>query len=182
AYKSLPNTLDLLIEKSVVLTAFITNNLDAATTEIEAHLEHYAPDLKEEKIYEKEIVVRLEEAACWYRVIDEMACRSLSPEQADLFMGHFQDNLARTLALQGTPPDLICQTMAYRIDEYSKYRKWVPAKDEGTHGTLLWEAAKHVGAPFGPGVSGHPIFLVMFGRRFAERLTRAMVNRLLNGR
>ena len=94
-------------------------------------------------------------------------------------MDHFQDNFANLLALQGAPPDLICQTMADRTDEYEKYRKWIPDRDEGTGGTLLWEAAKHVGEPFGVRASGNPFFLMIFGMRFVERFKQALVYELL---
>jgi hypothetical protein len=70
--------------------------------------------------------------------------------------------------------------MADRTDEYGEYRKWVPEQDEGTQGTLLWEAAKHVGEPFGPWASGNPIFLLTFGVRFLERFKQALVHELLN--
>jgi hypothetical protein len=52
-------------------------------------------------------------------------------------------------------------------------------RDEGTGGTLLWEAAKHVGEPFGARAGGNPIFLVMFGMRFVERFKQALVYELL---
>ena len=178
-YKYRTNTEEILREKAIIIATFVSHNLDAGTTEIRAHLESYALDMTEEQIQKKEDLVRLEEAACWYRVIDELAYRSLRHDERSLFMDHFQDNLANLLALQGTPPDVICQTMADRTDEYGEYRKWIPDGDEGTGGTLLWEAAKHVGAPFGAGANGNPIFLMMFGVRFVERFKKALVQELL---
>jgi hypothetical protein len=180
-YKSRINTEDTLGEKAAILAAFVTNNLDAGTTEIRTHLGAYAPEITEEQMRERENLVRLEEAACWYRIIDEMAYRSLGKEERSLFMDHFQDNLANLLALQGASPDVVSRIMAERTNEYGEYRKWVPDKDEGTGGTLLWEAAKHVGEPFGARVTGNPIFLMTFGLRFLERLNQALVCELLTG-
>jgi hypothetical protein len=179
-YHSLLNTENILREKAIVLATLVTHNLDTGITEIREHLDTYAHDMIEEKVQEQECLVRLEEAACWYRVIDELAYRSLREEERSLFMDHFQDHLANLLALQGIPPQAISRTMADRTDEYGEYRKWVPEKDEGTGGTLLWEAAKHVGEPFGATASRNPIFLVMFGVRFAERITQALIPQLLS--
>ena len=134
----------------------------------------------EEQVQKNEGLVRLEEAACWYRVIDELAYRSLRHDERSLFMDHFQDNLANLLALQGTSPDVISQTMADRTVNYGEYWKSIPDTDEGTAGTLLWEAAKHVGEPFGARASGNPIFLVMLGVRFWwTRFKQALVYELL---
>jgi hypothetical protein len=180
-YKSLLNTEDVLREKAMIFAAYVTNNLDAGTTEIRAHLDIYAPEISEEQTQNQEGLVRLEEAACWYRIIDELAYRLLPDEQRSLFMDHFEDHLANLLALQGASPDVLSQTLAKRTNEYGDYRKWIPEKDEGTKGTLLWEAAKHVGEPFGYRASGNPIFLMKFGVRFLERLERALVHELLTG-
>jgi hypothetical protein len=178
-YKNAINTEEILRQKAIILATFVAYNLDVGTTEIRAHLEDYAHKMTEEQIEQREHLVRLEEAACWYRVIDELAYRSLRQDERSLFMDHFQDNIANLLALEGTPPDTICQTMADRTDEYGGYRKWIAGGDEGTGGTLLWEAAKHIGEPFGATASGNPIFLVMFGVRFVERFKQALVYELL---
>jgi len=179
-YKCATNTEEILREKAIVLVSFVGHNLDAGMAEIRAHPERYAPEMSEEEIQRKECFVRLEEAACWYRVIDELAYRSLRRDERSLFMDHFQDYLSNLLALQGTPPDVLCQTMADRTEEYEKYRKWIPDRDEGAQGTLLWEAAKHVAEPFGFRASANPSFLVMFGVRFVEQLNGALVWELLN--
>jgi hypothetical protein len=179
-YNCATNTEEILREKAIMLATFVVYNLDAGMAEIRAHPENYAPEMTEEEIQQKECFVRLEEAACWYRVIDELAYRSLRCDERSLFMDHFQDHLSNVLVLQGTPPSVLCPTMADRTEEYEEYRKWIPDGEEGTRGTLLWEAAKHVGEPFGFKASGNPIFLVMFGVRFLERLNGALVWELLN--
>jgi hypothetical protein len=131
-YKNAINTEEILRQKAIILATFVAYKLDAGTTEIRAHLEDYAHKMTEEQIEQRERLVRLEEAACWYRVIDELAYRSLRHDERSWFMDYFQDNLANLLALQGAPPDLICQTMADRTEEYEEYRKWIPDRDEGT--------------------------------------------------
>lgn len=181
-FKSVPNTGNILREKAALLALFVINNLDVGTTEIREHLEMYTAGMTEKQIEHHEGLVRLEEAACWYRVIVELAYRLLSSEERSQFMDHFQDHIANLLALQGASPDVICRTMAERTNEYRDYRKWVPEKDEGTRGTLLWEAAKHLGEPFGFRANRNPVFLVTFGVRFLERFNQALVFELLTGR
>ena len=70
--------------------------------------------------------------------------------------------------------------MAARSREYAEYRQWVPAENEGAKGTLLWEAAKHVGEPIG--LKMHPVFLLQFGTRLLEKLNGALVHELLVGK
>jgi hypothetical protein len=88
--------------------------------------------------------------------------------------------LALNLALLGSWPDLIDETMAARSREYAEYRQWVPAENAGAKGTLLWEAAKHAGEPIG--LNAHPVFLLQFGTRLLEKLDGALVGDLLVGR
>ena len=128
---------------------------------------------------DQDCVVRVEEAALWYRVLDELAFRFLRG-QRDIFMDFLQDNFAHYLAILGSSPELINDTMAARSREYAEYRQWVPAENEGAKGTLLWEAAKHVGEPIG--LNTHPVFLLQFGTRFLEKLNGALIHELLVGK
>jgi hypothetical protein len=173
-FRGQQNTEELLREKSAILVSFVINNLNVAATTYSRIREH-APDRGDEP----ETTVRLEEASLWYRVIDELAERYLGPDRL-IFMAYFQDWLAHRLALQGASPELILITMLDRTTEYEKYQKWIPNDDEGTGGTLLWEAAKHIGAPLD--CSTNPVFLVLFASNFLDRLiNQAMVYELLTG-
>jgi hypothetical protein len=59
----------------------------------------------------------LENAALWYRVIDEEAFVYIR-EDRDLFADYLQDSLARYLALQGYAVDEICGTMAQFVQAH----------------------------------------------------------------
>jgi hypothetical protein len=157
----------------------------------------------------QEASIRLEEAVLWYRVISERAHLSLaiyeldlaaeaidhtqtkmtSPQKkamtewvrktAELFMDYFEGDLAYFLALQGITPYAICNTLADRGREYASYREWSPQGSAPFVGTLLWEAAKHIGEPLG--ARGNAFFLV-FARFFFERWQQALIYELLTGR
>jgi hypothetical protein len=166
-YQGKSNSETVLREKSGLLAAYVVSNLDAAEM------------AERETSDEEDCVVRVEEAAVWYRVLDGLAFRFLQA-QRDIFMDFLKDDLALYLALLGSPPNLIDETMAARSREYAEYRQWVPAENAGAKGTLLWEAAKHVGDPIG--LKAHPVFLLHFGTRFLEKLDRALVCELLVGK
>ena len=140
-YRGKDNSESVLLEKCGLLAKYIVGNLDAA--EIGAALsEEIANSDKQDRI------VRVEETAIWYRVLDELVFRFL-PEGRDMLMDFLEDDLATNLALVGSPPDLIGETMVARLKEYAQYREVVPTEDAPAAGTLLWEAAKHVGEPMG---------------------------------
>ena len=173
-YRGQRNTKELLREKSAILVSFVINNLNVAVTTY-SRIRANAPDLGGEA----ETSVRVEEATLWYRVIDELAQRYLGPNRL-IFMAYFEDWLAHRLALQGASPELIMITMLDRTTEYGKYQKWIPSDDEGSGGTLLWEAAKHIGEPLD--CTSNSIFLVLFASNFLDRLiNQAMVYELLTG-
>lgn len=167
------NTDRLLFDKASFLATFVTYNLGAG---IDAYilLEQRAPEATDEE----QLIVRLEEAACWYRVIDELAYLFIRAKR-QLFIDLFGDFLVERLALQGTPPDLICQTMADRSEEYGQYRKWVTSDVNTMAGTLLWNAAKHIGEPLGMG--RNCLFVTVFGNIFLTRVKEALVYELLTG-
>jgi hypothetical protein len=129
-YQSLPNTDELIGEKATVLAAFVVHNLDAA---IEARKELNAAGFsgaEQELTRDQEFVVNLEEAACWYRIVYELAYGCIL-EHRTLFADYFLDKLAHLLALQGVPPNLICRTMAERSQEYGQYREWCSSVSNG---------------------------------------------------
>ena len=177
-YQSRPNSDESINEKATVLAAFVVHNLDAA---IEARKELNAAGFngaEEDLTRDQELVVKLEEAACWYRIVDELAYGCIR-EYRSLFADYFVDKLAHLLALQGVSPDLICRTMAERSQEYGQYKEWCSSDDSRMAGTLLWHAGKHVGAPFG--FERHFMFSTMFGTLFLTRVKRALVHELLTG-
>ncbi len=175
-YDSRANTNDVLSEKSACLATFIAYNLGIGVT-IYGQMREPSNELAEEQ----EVLAKAEEAACFCRMIDELSFRHLGPDRP-LFMDHFGDDLAHLLALQGMPPELIYQTITDRMDEYGQYQKWIPEdiEKEGAKGTLLWEAAKHVGSPLK--FTQSALFCAMFGRGALELLDRASVRELLTGR
>lgn len=166
-YRGKTNSETVLRGKSGLLAAYVVSNLDAAEM------------AEGETSDEQDCVVRVEEAAVWYRVLDELAFRFLRG-QREIFIDFLQDDLALNLALLGSFPDLIDETMAARSREYADYRQWVPAENAGAKGTLLWEAAKHVGEPIG--LEMHPVFLLQFGTRLLKKLNGALIHELLVGR
>ena len=112
-------------------------------------------------------------------MIDELAYRYIR-EQRPLFVDLFVDFPVESLALQGTPPDLICRTMEDRSHEYSQYQEWATSDVDKMAGTLLWNAGKHVGDPLGTGRD--VLFVTMFGSVFLTRVKAALVYELLTGR
>ena len=166
-YRGRCNSEIVLREKSGLLATFLVHNLDAAEM------------AEGETSDEQSCMVRVEEAAVWYRVLDELAFRFIRG-QRDIFIDFLLDDLALNLALMGSAPDLIDETMAARSREYAEYRQWVPAENAGAKGTLLWEAAKHVGELIG--LNTHPVFLLQFGTRLLEKLENALVGDLLVGK
>ena len=178
-YEPRPNSDELIDEKATILPAFVVHNLDAA---IEARKELNAAGFsgtEQELTQEQIILLKVEEAACWYRVTDELAYRFIR-EHRPLFTDYFLDTVARLLALQGLPPALICRTMADRSQEYGQYREWYSSDDSRMAGTLLWHAAKHVGMPFG--FERHFMFNRMFGILFLKRVKQALHYELLTGK
>jgi hypothetical protein len=175
SYRGRPNTDDLLGEKAAIMATLVTCNLDLGI-----HLYEEMRDRQNtlELSDEQETSVKLEEAACWCRIIDELAYGFLGQNRS-LFMDYFGDSIAEILALQGIPPDLICQTLRERMAEYGQYRKWVPEGKEGPKGTLLWEVAKHVGNPLQ--LSQDLLFLTTFGLRVMQHVESMMVQDLLIG-
>jgi hypothetical protein len=177
-YQSRPNSDELINEKATALATFVVYNLDAG---MEARKELNAAGFtgaEQELTQEQIILLKVEEAACWHRVVDELAYRFIS-EHSPLFVDYFLDKVAGLLALQGVPPDLICRTMAERSQESGQYREWCSSDDSRMAGTLLWHAGKHVGMPFG--FERHYMFGLMFGTLFLMRVKRALVHDLLTG-
>lgn len=185
-YQGKPNDDDLLMAKSLNLAAFTFYNLDVGIELYKETLEKITRDdgtLENgpELVEEQETLIKVEEAACWYRIIDELALGFLGNDRRPLFMDYFGENLVHLLALQGMPPELICGTMRDRVIEYGIYRKWWPEKNEGAKDTLLWEAAKHVASIMKMENRRYAYFVLAFGIRFLEKINHALVYELLTG-
>jgi hypothetical protein len=167
-YYSCPNNPDLIDEKATVLAAFVVHNLDAGTEARRTLIGEGQSELTRDK----EIAAKIEEAACWYRIIDEFAYHRIR-EHRTLFVGRFLDTLVRELALGGAPPDSICPILAARSEEYGRYKELF--LDE----LFLWNAAKHVAVPVG--YECHHLFTKLFGIYLMERVERALIFELLTG-
>ena len=164
-YRGKSNSEAVLREKSFLLASYVTSNFDAA-------------EMAEAKPSDEQLcMMQVEEGAVWYRVLDELAFRFIRG-QRELFVDYLQDDLAFNLALSGSSPDLIDETMVARSKEYAQYREWVPAEGATARGTLFWEAAKHVGEPMG--LEKNFFFLTLFENQFLRKLNRALVRELLS--
>jgi hypothetical protein len=159
------NGTELLREKGLILSTFVVYNICTGIT-----IYNETHDDGQKLSDEKEAIARFEEAALWHRIIDELAYRYI-----------FEERLLYNLTLQGASPDFVADLFRDRSCEYVRYQKWVPeGKEDEVVGTLLWEAAKHVGNTFGEGRNA--IFLHTFIARFLDRVSAAMVCNLLTGR
>lgn len=173
-YRSHPNTDELIGEKATVLAAYVVHNLGVGT-EVSKEV------LKETRVIaeDQELVVKIEEACLWYRLVDELAYLHL-PEHRNRFMDFFEDNLAHLLGLQGAEPQALCGTLSPRSNEYGPYREWVSKDVDKMAGTLFWNAAKHIGEPLG--LERHFLFTQTFGVLFLRRVERALIYELLSGK
>jgi hypothetical protein len=168
-----PNTPDIIMKKSNALATFLTYNLDVTAEVCEQN--NIGIGGRTEEV---ETRSRLEEAACWDRIIDELAFWSLG-ERRPSFMNYFRDILSELLALQGAPTHLICEVFGTRSAQYATCREWWSEEGKGAAGTLLWEAGKNIGKVID--ADKNPLFLMFFGLRFLERLKQAEVQQLLTG-
>ena len=176
-YHCRPNSGEVIHEKATLLAVFVVHNLNVAVEACEQLKAAGFQGIEESLTEEQELLVKCEEAALWYRSIDEYAY-ALIREFRSLFVDYFLDILAQQLGLQGASPKLICRTMVERSKEYSQYREWTADVDR-IAGTLLWNASKHVGGPFG--LERHFMFTMLFGTLFLMREERALIYELLTG-
>jgi hypothetical protein len=174
SYRSRPNTDELIGEKATVLTAYVVHNLGVGT-EVSKEVLKGTREVTEDQ----ELLVKIEEACLWYRLVDELAYLHLL-EHRNRFMDFFEDNLAQLLALQGVEPQALCGTFSARSNEYGPYREWVSKDLDKMASTLFWNAAKHIGAPLG--LERHFLFTETFGMLFLKRVERALVYELLTGK
>ncbi len=176
-YHCRPNSSEVIHEKATLLAAFVVHNLNVAVEAREQLKAAGFEGVDQSLTEEQELLVKCEEAALWYRIIDELAYGFIR-EFRSLFIDYFLDTSAHLLGLQGASPELICRTMVERSEEYARYREWTADVDRMA-GTLLWKASKHVGGPFG--LECHFMCTTMFGTLFLMRVKRALVYELLMG-
>ena len=121
-YQHRPNNAELIYEKANLLAAFLVHNLNVAVEAREQLKAAGFQGIEQSLTEEQELLVKCEEAALWYRIIDELAY-GLIREFSPLFVDYFLDILADQLGLQGASPKLICRTMVERSKEYAQYRE-----------------------------------------------------------
>jgi hypothetical protein len=85
-----------------------------------------------------------ETAILFIRVLDETAFGALDAELSEEFMDDFAESVGRTLEGKGVQPERFAEVLSDRIEEYSGYARWIPAKGESSRGTLFWEFATKV--------------------------------------
>ncbi len=125
-----------------------------------------------------ELELKLEAAAAWYRLVDELAFRHIRPERG-LFSDYLQDTLAELLALQGASPDGITGRMVERSTEYAGLKDWTTREPGQDASTLLWHVGKHALAPLG--AEKNALRIAVHGTLLLEALKSAMVPELLSG-
>ena len=111
------NTRDILHEKAALISAFILHHYD-----IPCEAVAYRSPIDDDT----ECELKLEAAASWYRIIDDLSYRFIRPDR-DLFCDYLQDALAHNLALQGCSVVSILDRAQERGEEYARLREWVLA-------------------------------------------------------
>ena len=171
-FEGKPNTRHLLREKAALLATFVLHHYDIPCLAADPAISPTA--LEDDTINQ----LKLEAAAAWYRIIDELAYRFIRSDR-DLFCDYLQDSLANLLALQGSSVVSILDHSYERSEEYGRFRDWVldpPHEDEA----LLWITARYaLGAlslaPSEAAIRAHV-------ELFLEALAKARVRELLTGR
>jgi hypothetical protein len=170
AFLEKANTQGVLADKSAALASFVMRNLDV-TAEVYNCI---APNTR----WSGHGGVKLEEAACWFRVIAMLSRRYLNEEHR-VFIRSFASNQAHFLALEGLDPGEICTLLAKRSSEYKKYKHWIAEHGGDCAGTLLWEAGKNVEKA--TRMPQSPLFPNYFSKFFLQRLKKSMIQELLCG-
>ena len=181
SYRGKPNTESLLAEKAFALTAFVANNLNVATSTYRQIHE----TLKKQPLTDAQMTaVRLEEAVVWIMVVMNFA--AYLKDDFRLFMDWFNDYFARVLALQGTPPDMLLDTLQERTKEYAEYQTLISellpdnGKSSPVPPGLLLKAGDYIGNAIG--LSDNLSFSLQFAIRFYGLNKQAMIYELLTGR
>ena len=166
------NDADTLKGKASILACYILNHYDIPCDVLLAETS-VSPQIDEDV----EIELKLEAAASWYRLIDELAFRFIRNKR-DLFSDYLQDSLAELLALQGATPDAITSRVVERSTEYAGIKDWIREAGEEAS-SLLWQMGKHALAPLG--VEKNYRRIHAHSRLLLRALEQAMVRELLLG-
>jgi hypothetical protein len=166
-FRGKENSQEILRLKSTYLGQFAINILDLNEL-VDAGLTE-----------EQSSAARLENSILWHRILDELAFRFIQ-EDRELFVDYYLGELAFRLALLGLPPDQICATLSARSQEYGGYREWIAKGDVSKKGTLLWEAAKHIGEAVN--INKNVFFNMNYINQTLRNLNDAKVYELLTGR
>ena len=163
------NTRDALHEKAALIASFILYHYD-----IPCEAAAYRSPVDDDT----ECELKLEAAAGWSRIVDELAYRFIRPDR-ELLSDYLQDALAHHLALQGCTVAAILDRAHERGEEYARFREWVvdpPHEDKG----LLWIMARYALAALA--VTPSEAAIRAHIELFLEALGVASVRELLTGR
>jgi hypothetical protein len=179
-HQARPNAEDVLAEKACILSRHILHNLGICTELYNVLSEAWKDTFCGHEVsYEESQAVKIEEAAIWFRIIDELAHWYI-PAERSLFMEHFADWFGYHLALQGASPAAVSKTMKDRLTQYSSYKIWGPEGHASLKDTAIGEGGKHVMAVLG--LSEHFYFQVVFENWFLRCVKQALVYELLSGK
>ena len=163
------NTRDILHEKAALISAFILHHYD-----IPCEAVAYRSPIDDDT----ECELKLEAAAGWYRIIDDLSYRFIRPDR-DLFCDYLQDALAHNLALQGCSVVSILDRAQERGEEYARLREWVLEPPQESRG-ILWVMARYALAALA--VEPTEAAIRAHIELFLEALETARVGELLTGR
>ena len=179
-YQGKPNTNDILLDKAGKLTDYIILHLGIATDLYGMFIEVFPDQFKERHEINDQLqeLVKLEELALWFRMLNELANRFIRRE-CPLFMHYLEDALGDHLAMQGALPEAVINIVGTRIDEYASYQKFIAEPEEflGWHGNMGGRETSYGGVWLRPDA----IFQTRFVSMFLETAKEALVGELLTG-
>lgn len=152
-FNGLKNTDDVVVKKAtalcrpLVLLALESNEIFFERLK---NLDHFDKKLISEKYY----IVFYEVSLFYLHFIDRMAFESLEIKQRDIFMNILVFNVCEALFEIFTELDVETKKSTFlnafnnlyltRQEEYGKYKKLVPEKEQGFANTLFWEFGKKI--------------------------------------
>jgi hypothetical protein len=181
------NTDDILKQKSGIIACYINNHYDialyalgvlSADGSFAAVDQDTSNKLRQELDESIERELKLEAAASWYRLFDEMAFRHIRQER-ELFSDYLIDSLSEMLALQGIDPNEIIDRLHQRGTEYAHIKNWFGEPGEEKQ-SLFWKIGERALSPLGAEgdarrIMNHTVLLF-------EAFKRAMVREILTGK
>jgi hypothetical protein len=178
------NTPDVLKQKAGLITSYILNHYDIPLDALSLIRDngsdplidqHADNQLRQDLAESVERELKLEAAASWYRLFDELAFCHIRRER-ELFSDYLVDSLAEMLALQGAGTDEIVDRLHQRGTEYASLESLTgqPGKD------LFWKMGKHALSLLG--AEKNALRIVTHSRLLVGALKRVMVREILTGR